>query len=70
VKLPIYEDPESDELFYADVTCEITNIRLRPMARELLSEEWLPEHDFYFQHRTTRFFLKGELYGSNDNASF
>jgi hypothetical protein len=45
----IYEYPESDELFYADVTGEITNIRLIPMAREWLSEEWLPEHDFYFK---------------------
>jgi len=45
----IYEYPESEELFYADVTGEITNIPLIPMARECLSEEWLPEHDFYFK---------------------
>jgi hypothetical protein len=45
----IYENPESDEFFYIDVVGEIEDIRLIPIARESLSEEWLPEHDFYFE---------------------
>jgi hypothetical protein len=45
----IYENPESDELFYADVVGEIKDIQLIPIARESLSDKWLPERDFYFK---------------------
>jgi hypothetical protein len=45
----IYENPESDELFYADVVGEIKEIQLIPIARESLSDKWLPERDFYFK---------------------
>jgi len=45
----IYENPESDELFYADVVGEITDIQLIPIARESLSDKWMPEPDFYFK---------------------
>jgi hypothetical protein len=45
----IYESPESDELFYADVVGEIKDIQLIPIARESLSDKWLPERDFYFK---------------------
>jgi len=45
----IYTNPESDELFYADVVGEIIDIQLIPIVRESVSDKWLPEHDFYFQ---------------------
>jgi len=45
----IYENPESDELFYAEIGGEIKDIQLTPIARESLPEEWLPERDFYFK---------------------
>ena len=45
----IYDNPESDELFYADVVGVIKDIQLIPIARESLSEPWLPEGDFYFK---------------------
>jgi len=45
----IYENPESDELFYADVVGEIKDIQLILIARESLSDKWLPERDFYFK---------------------
>ncbi len=45
----IYENPESDELFYADVWGEIKDIQLIPITRESLSDDWLPERDFYFK---------------------
>ncbi len=45
----IYENPESEELFYADVVGEIKDIQLIPIARESLSDKWLPERDFYFK---------------------
>jgi hypothetical protein len=45
----IYENPESDELFYAKVAGEIKDIQLIPIVRESLLEEWLPERDFYFK---------------------
>jgi hypothetical protein len=44
----LYENPESDELFYADVVGLIKDIQLIPIACESLSEAWLPEGDFYF----------------------
>jgi len=50
----IYENPESDEWFYADVVGEIENIRLIPIARESLSEEWLPEPEFYFKKKNAQ----------------
>jgi hypothetical protein len=45
----IYENPESEELFYADVVGEIKDIQLIPIVRESLSDKWLPERDFYFK---------------------
>jgi hypothetical protein len=45
----IYENPESNELFSAKVADEIKDILLIPIVRESLSEEWLPERDFYFK---------------------
>jgi hypothetical protein len=45
----IYENPESDELFYAEVVGEIRDIQLIPLVRESLLEDWLPAHDFYFK---------------------
>jgi hypothetical protein len=37
----IYENPESEELFYAEVVGEIRDIQLIPLVRE----SWLPAHD-------------------------
>lgn len=45
----IYENPESEEFFYADIVGDIKDIQLIPIARDSVSEEWLPEHDFYFK---------------------
>ncbi|EDN69003.1 conserved hypothetical protein [Beggiatoa sp. PS] len=45
----IYDNPESNELFYAKVADEMKDIQLIPIVRESLSEEWLPERDFYFK---------------------
>jgi hypothetical protein len=43
----IYDNPESDELFYADVVGVIKDIQLILIARESVSDAWLPEGDFF-----------------------
>ena len=45
----IYEKPESEELFYADIRGEIKDVQLIPITQKSLPDDWLPECDFYFK---------------------
>jgi hypothetical protein len=44
----IYEQPESEELFYAEVGQADQDISLIPLAPASLLEEWLPEPDWWY----------------------
>ncbi len=43
----IYEQPESEELFYAEIGQSGQEILLMPLASESLLEEWLPEPGWF-----------------------
>jgi hypothetical protein len=64
----IYEHPESDELFYANVTGELTeDIQLIPMTLDSLPAAWLPAADFFFQKEFATETMKVLQLGCGDN---
>jgi len=56
----IYEEPESNELFYAEIKENVQgDYQLVPMSFDRLPKEWLPEPGFIFKKEKSRNFLKG-----------
>ena len=58
----IYEDPESGELFYAEIAENIQgDYQLVPVSFDSLPKEWLPEPGFIFKRERTKQELTGKV---------